>query len=413
MILRSLLFLLLFAPTAFSQMRATRVYSGTHALEILGLKAENASPDKIREAYKSGVKRFHPDAKTAESSAERFNELQEAYDVINGKLAPALPTDTRAGATKENPFYQHDFSQDRPQPKKQYGSDKVPPSDYFVKRFALDIEADGDILLTKEMKARFEVVISKLEFLLRSGKAQEAVAMQFAFEGGSAGAIEKKFARDIFFTLIGEQAHRSKRYADAALKEFLNKVGAAGFPELFSIKRELKLTGGEYGNWPAIYPESLKEILSNPELPKLDYETKRRLILMLLSDDDLKKYKNFYEELAAKNGYVRGQIEKRRIKAMFGTSPEMKEGEFQAQLKILRGNLEKTGPEGDAARHLLMSELLTTKRDLSSLASFVAEIKKIKDFSEFHLVRSVWGNMFEGDPTAVAARKELFGDFLS
>jgi DnaJ-class molecular chaperone with C-terminal Zn finger domain len=41
-----------------------------------------ATQEEIRHAYRKLVRRFHPDSGSEEASAERFQEVQEAYRVL-------------------------------------------------------------------------------------------------------------------------------------------------------------------------------------------------------------------------------------------------------------------------------------------------------------------------------------------
>ncbi|MFN3762103.1 MAG: J domain-containing protein, partial [Anaerolineae bacterium] len=41
-----------------------------------------ATPEEIRHAYRQLARRFHPDSGSEEASAERFQEVQEAYRVL-------------------------------------------------------------------------------------------------------------------------------------------------------------------------------------------------------------------------------------------------------------------------------------------------------------------------------------------
>lgn len=51
--------------------------------DVLGV-SKNANADEIRKAYRKLVRQYHPDAnRDNPKAAEKFNELQEAYDVIS------------------------------------------------------------------------------------------------------------------------------------------------------------------------------------------------------------------------------------------------------------------------------------------------------------------------------------------
>jgi curved DNA-binding protein len=58
--------------------------------EILGV-ARDATPEEIKKAYRSLVRKFHPDVNPGDKTAEgRFKEVQEAYDVVSEKEKRAL-----------------------------------------------------------------------------------------------------------------------------------------------------------------------------------------------------------------------------------------------------------------------------------------------------------------------------------
>ncbi|MDO4378543.1 MAG: molecular chaperone DnaJ [Erysipelotrichia bacterium] len=50
--------------------------------EILGL-TKDASADDIKKAYRTLAKKYHPDLNKAPDAAEKFKEVQEAYEVLN------------------------------------------------------------------------------------------------------------------------------------------------------------------------------------------------------------------------------------------------------------------------------------------------------------------------------------------
>jgi len=52
--------------------------------DILGLEP-NATPDKIRRAYRSLARRYHPDGNTSEASEILFRKLNEAYSVLSSE----------------------------------------------------------------------------------------------------------------------------------------------------------------------------------------------------------------------------------------------------------------------------------------------------------------------------------------
>ncbi|MDX1564458.1 MAG: DnaJ domain-containing protein, partial [Phycisphaeraceae bacterium] len=50
--------------------------------DILGVDRK-AEPAQIKKAYRRLAKKHHPDVDQSEGAAKRFNEIQEAYDVLN------------------------------------------------------------------------------------------------------------------------------------------------------------------------------------------------------------------------------------------------------------------------------------------------------------------------------------------
>ena len=49
--------------------------------EVLGLK-KGASKDEITKAYRSLAKKYHPDINKSPDAPQKFEEIQEAYDVL-------------------------------------------------------------------------------------------------------------------------------------------------------------------------------------------------------------------------------------------------------------------------------------------------------------------------------------------
>ncbi|MBQ4251705.1 MAG: DnaJ domain-containing protein, partial [Erysipelotrichaceae bacterium] len=49
--------------------------------EVLGL-SKGASDDEIKKAYRTLAKKYHPDLNKAPDAAEKFKEVQEAYEVL-------------------------------------------------------------------------------------------------------------------------------------------------------------------------------------------------------------------------------------------------------------------------------------------------------------------------------------------
>ena len=54
----------------------------TQALNILGIREEDASEDGIKKAYRSKILQFHPDKNKSLDAAERFREIQAAYKYL-------------------------------------------------------------------------------------------------------------------------------------------------------------------------------------------------------------------------------------------------------------------------------------------------------------------------------------------
>ncbi|MGE3261915.1 MAG: DnaJ domain-containing protein [Bacteriovoracia bacterium] len=398
--------ILAFLLLAFGQEAVARVSSEAEARALLGI-GNMADEQAVKTAYRQAAKRFHPDANTSEASADKFNQIQEAYDFLRTKNKSA-----------PNPgFRQYGFGEDFSGAGREKAPSEVSKDDPFVKRFGLAIEAEGGLgekpSLTRALKTKLEAHVQKLEQLLRANKTAAILDLHFTLEAVASDA-EKKISRDIFFTMVGEHARRSSREADALLKGAMDRFGLESLPDLFTLKRELRLTGGDYGKWPELYPETTKAILGNPDLGKLDYETHRRLLLTLMSDKDLAKHPRFYDEIALKNPYLRGELEKKRIKLLFlRDGAALPEREFQAQSKILLANFEKFGPELDGARLRLLGELLSTNRNLETFLPLVGEIKKIKNFSSLDLVQALNGQILKGDAKQAALRRAMLGDFLS
>ena len=50
--------------------------------EVLGV-SKTASEDEIKRAYRTLAKKYHPDVSKEENAAEKFKEVQEAYEVLS------------------------------------------------------------------------------------------------------------------------------------------------------------------------------------------------------------------------------------------------------------------------------------------------------------------------------------------
>ena len=49
--------------------------------DILGV-SKTASADEIKSAYRNLAKKYHPDINKTEGAAEKFKEINEAYEVL-------------------------------------------------------------------------------------------------------------------------------------------------------------------------------------------------------------------------------------------------------------------------------------------------------------------------------------------
>src|SRR5262245_62035453 len=50
--------------------------------EVLGV-SKNASAEEVKRAYRNLARKFHPDVNTAADAADKFKEIQTAYDVLS------------------------------------------------------------------------------------------------------------------------------------------------------------------------------------------------------------------------------------------------------------------------------------------------------------------------------------------
>lgn len=71
--------------------------------EVLGLQ-KGASQDEIKKAYRSLVKKYHPDVNKAADAESKFKEVQEAYDVLNDPQKKSQYDQFGHQANDGNPF---------------------------------------------------------------------------------------------------------------------------------------------------------------------------------------------------------------------------------------------------------------------------------------------------------------------
>jgi len=72
--------------------------------EILGLRRD-AEPGRIRKAYRSEVKKCHPDASGSASSSRRFREVEQAYETLRDadrRQAYDRHLDRQAGGSRQS-----------------------------------------------------------------------------------------------------------------------------------------------------------------------------------------------------------------------------------------------------------------------------------------------------------------------
>lgn len=61
-----------------------------NAFDVLGVP-QNSSLDVCKKAYRTLVKKYHPDINKDPSAIQKFLLIQKAYDVVSGKEKPAMP----------------------------------------------------------------------------------------------------------------------------------------------------------------------------------------------------------------------------------------------------------------------------------------------------------------------------------
>lgn len=67
------------------KMKKTELYR--ECLNILGVFEENPDQNTVRCAYIDMVKKWHPDSAQSEASADKFQEIDEAFKILQGKFA--------------------------------------------------------------------------------------------------------------------------------------------------------------------------------------------------------------------------------------------------------------------------------------------------------------------------------------
>lgn len=70
---------------------------------LLGLTAD-ATPDRIKAAYRRQAALFHPDRNPAPDAAERFRAVQEAYELLTDPERRKAYDDTRRGSLVDDPL---------------------------------------------------------------------------------------------------------------------------------------------------------------------------------------------------------------------------------------------------------------------------------------------------------------------
>ena len=59
--------------------------------DILGV-SKTASDDEIKSSYRKLAKKYHPDISKEDNAADKFKEVQEAYEILSDKSIISLST---------------------------------------------------------------------------------------------------------------------------------------------------------------------------------------------------------------------------------------------------------------------------------------------------------------------------------
>lgn len=70
---------------------------------VLGIGSD-ASDDEIRLAYRRKAQQFHPDRNPSADAAERFRDVQDAYDVLSDSLRRVAYDENRRRNLLEDPL---------------------------------------------------------------------------------------------------------------------------------------------------------------------------------------------------------------------------------------------------------------------------------------------------------------------
>lgn len=417
------------APVAFAQSRASAIFSEKQAMEVLGLE-EEASPEEIRSAYRRLAKALHPDSNRGDPKAgEKFNQLQEAHDVLTGKLAPGIQQggggSSAGGAGNRNGFrgfqdfggedftdgfrhYTHTSSGPREKTEEK-------PASAFVRRFFLQNDFD----ITPELEKTLGEYVALSEKLFAKGMIGDVIKMQNAVEEATG---HPKLARKIFFTMMGEhvQRYQYKKQADQAVKAyFASKTGQGlenALEDLMINRGNIRLMG-EKGAFAEVFPETARYILGHPELPGVRHSVKRVVFLIFAREADKPAHTRFYAEIARGNPLLRAQLLQAKIKELL--RPHRQPGEKLSGYDIRRRSEEilremsGAGREMDAARMSLYQHLLHSDFNPQDYPGFLQEIRKIQDFSSFELPKGLDTSYTKGKPEGFAARKAMLLEMLT